>query len=1282
MKYTRQLFTKNIALLPQLWDIPLIQTQLFIIMKKHLLRSLVLIAALAGLLSHNAQAQNAQKATGGTGKYKDKIYWLNFDGVQVGNGGSLTRNFTIGDVTVTFLLQEVAGGNSIIGYKSGTGTNDGLDNLYNIGGTGTANTIAYALANETPQNFTATFKISAWATLHGQPVDLTMVFASAEDDGATEASTVVTNGSNWQLLESHVANTNKQKILFFNNSGKLVSMRTEGGNVALLYSGKQATSATNALVGNVTLVAATRTAVAIGVVLSGDLGDAPATYGTASHTFQNQVTGGNPATGNNDTEYLSAGGSAPAGVTVINPGTLTDPQFPRLGNLGGDNDLSAFTSAGATGDDAVTAGINVDDEDAFATTPPTVDINAASYTVTIPATKNTTTTATPAYIMAWIDFNRNGTFEATEYTTASFTANNATQNIALSWNLAAIPGKTSGSAYARFRISHTNPATLTDNTATTYDDRSNMALPGGEAEDYAITLVSLDTDGDGIVDVSDLDDDNDGIPDIAECPCLAHTATISTAEHIYTPSLIFTTPTNRFAQPGSPWSVEANARNNSGLSATPTTIASLSTITHAEPSTINNAAYLSDNSGINDDWVFRFSSAVNINGLVMWIPCSSAYGGGDGPIKKFQLSAPLCDGTTFTQIVDLGQPDNAARIIDFTKPLLQITEIKLDILEVWLQPVGTGACGTYQVATPATIQSNYNVTLGEIKFFDRGTMDINTFDAICDTDGDGIPNYKDLDSDNDGCPDAIEGGGNFKYSDLNADGSLAGAVGTGPTTNGIPVVAGTGQAVGTYANAAVQDANCIKSIKPDFNSGYTNQAIPGNIATNDNVPAGATYGTPVAAAGTINPGTAVPTMQPNGMYTFTATVPGVYSFDVPVCPPTVSTNCPVNRLTITVADPATSNNPPAAAPDLASTNSGSPVTIKTLANDKPGSNSPAIDTNSLTITTPPAHGTASVNSTTGDITYTPNPGFVGKDTLYYNICDKTTPVAKCRQSYQIITVDPAGTNNTAAADDYATTPKNTAVSGNVKTNDVEAQGNTATITPVNQTITGVGSIAIAADGSYTFTPDTSYTGPASFPYTVCDNGNPQACASATLYMLVAPPSTALPVHLTDFRVKNTSGCSVLLQWSTGSELSFARFQVQHSTDGRSFSTIGTIPAKGSGSTYEYQTVQAADGLNYYRLKMVDADNTYELSRVVSQRLNCNIAGITIYPTPVQDRLTITGLTHGDIVCLYNTAGQLVHRARATAATHNIPMAKQPPGVYHIRILTRSGKLITLKTVKD
>ncbi len=74
-----------------------------------------------------------------------------------------------------------------------------------------------------------------------------------------------------------------------------------------------------------------------------------------------------------------------------------------------------------------------------------------------------------------------------------------------------------------------------------------------------------------------------------------------------------------------------------------------------------------------------------------------------------------------------------------------------------------------------------------------------------DYDGDGIVNTLDTDSDNDGCPDAIEGGGGFTLNDLTGDDRLTG---TTNASTGIPDLAGTGQTIGDSQDSLTQSPNC------------------------------------------------------------------------------------------------------------------------------------------------------------------------------------------------------------------------------------------------------------------------------------------------------------------------------------------------------------------------------------------------------------------------------------------------------------------------------------------
>ena len=83
-----------------------------------------------------------------------------------------------------------------------------------------------------------------------------------------------------------------------------------------------------------------------------------------------------------------------------------------------------------------------------------------------------------------------------------------------------------------------------------------------------------------------------------------------------------------------------------------------------------------------------------------------------------------------------------------------------------------------------------------------GILDsVECLSGFCDTDMDGTENRLDLDSDGDGCADAVEGGASFSTSDLDAEGRLTGGV----DTDGIPLVSGTGQSIGSANDLMVYD---------------------------------------------------------------------------------------------------------------------------------------------------------------------------------------------------------------------------------------------------------------------------------------------------------------------------------------------------------------------------------------------------------------------------------------------------------------------------------------------
>ena len=395
--------------------------------------------------------------------------------------------------------------------------------------------------------------------------------------------------------------------------------------------------------------------------------------------------------------------------------------------------------------------------------------------------------------------------------------------------------------------------------------------------------------------------------------------------------------------------------------------------------------------------------------------------------------------------------------------------------------------------------------------------------------------------------------------------------------------------------------NCGMIMNPDVNVTWVNVPVPGIVRTNDIVPAGTTYGTPVPNGG--NPAGGSITMNPDGSYTFTGTTAGVFYYQVPVCIPGQAPPCPTTELKITVLDAAISN-PPVANTDIATTKAATPVTLNTLSNDSCSNSGCSLNSASVVVTINPSNGTTTVNAANGNITYTPNPGFTGKDTLTYQVCDNGSPVL-CATAQQIITVNAAAAvNSTNAADDYAYTQQAAAVSGNVKLNDTDPEGNTQTVTAQVTTITGIGTLTLNTDGSFNFVPVTAFTGPVDFPYTTCDNGTPQACASATLHVLVNASGT-LPVLISNFAV-SAKTCDVSVQWNFNNQINGDFTEVEQSNDGISFQSVYRINYNNNSTGFYSVKIAQTNSVGFYRLKITNNDGRVYYSDIKSVKTNCSL----------------------------------------------------------------------------
>ena len=93
----------------------------------------------------------------------------------------------------------------------------------------------------------------------------------------------------------------------------------------------------------------------------------------------------------------------------------------------------------------------------------------------------------------------------------------------------------------------------------------------------------------------------------------------------------------------------------------------------------------------------------------------------------------------------------------------------------------------------------------------------------------------------------------------------------------------------------------------------------------------------------------------------------------------------------------------------------------------------------------------------------------------------------------------------------------------------------------------------------------------------------------------------IPVTLISFNGKN-SGNINQLSWTVNNEQDLSRYELERSTDGLHFNTVGNITATGNNQySYNDNINGISASVYYYRLKSIDKDGNFKYSAIVRIR---------------------------------------------------------------------------------
>ncbi len=184
----------------------------------------------------------------------------------------------------------------------------------------------------------------------------------------------------------------------------------------------------------------------------------------------------------------------------------------------------------------------------------------------------------------------------------------------------------------------------------------------------------------------------------------------------------------------------------------------------------------------------------------------------------------------------------------------------------------------------------------------------------------------------------------------------------------------------------------------------------------------------------------------------------------------------------------------------------------------------------------------------------------------------------------------------------------------------------------------------------------------------------------------APSATALPLNLLSFN-GNLAASQVNLWWSTSNEINTAAFDVQQSTNGVDFNTVGTIVSKNTTQLNSYQyNVASKEGTKFYRLKMIDKDGQFTYSATIKIETPSKAVTLHIYPNPTTSTITINHpkATHQSAIMIVNNSGKVLitKHGLVNATSTVVNVSNFSAGKYLVQFVNKDGLVQNSQFIKN
>jgi hypothetical protein len=188
---------------------------------------------------------------------------------------------------------------------------------------------------------------------------------------------------------------------------------------------------------------------------------------------------------------------------------------------------------------------------------------------------------------------------------------------------------------------------------------------------------------------------------------------------------------------------------------------------------------------------------------------------------------------------------------------------------------------------------------------------------------------------------------------------------------------------------------------------------------------------------------------------------------------------------------------------------------------------------------------------------------------------------------------------------------------------------------------------------------------------------------------IGPSNIPLPVNFIGLVAdRDNSANLVNLRWDVSEEINVKEYQVEKSLNGSSFSSVGSVLAKGK-SIYAYTNMNAGEGTLYYRVKSVDMDGHFKYSgilRLAGGASNSYGGGMQVYPNPMHDQAIVEHkqLAAKAQITISTIDGKILKVIIPSPGTSHtqVNLVGIAPGMYFMKLDDGMGFIETTRFVKQ